>query len=379
MHAMNPRTPRRQAGLSLIEMMVALVLGLILLGAVLQVYLSTKLTFVAQDQKSVVEESGRFAIDFLARDLRMAGLTGCGSRTVPGGQALPIRNHLNFAAAYPFQFTEGLRGFEANGTGPTATYTIAASNPAPGGSWNAPLPAVVAARAIPGSDVLLVSGSAPQTWPLVDPYTSGSQIFVQPGNDIVQGDLLFVTDCAQGFVFQATNVTQTGPSTNVTGSAGGPVAPGNNFVISAQGPNGAAFRQGAMVARANSLAYFVGQGAGGTPSLYRASLLPEAGAPSNRTLQVEEMIRGVESMQLLYGRDNNGDFAVDEYLPANAITDWTQIRTLQVAFLVRGEENSLATDDTTRYTLLGTTIDPVDDRRQRRVFATTISLRNRLP
>ena len=50
------RMPARRApGLSLVELMVAMVLGLLLMGAVLQVYLSTKMTFVAQDQKSAVE------------------------------------------------------------------------------------------------------------------------------------------------------------------------------------------------------------------------------------------------------------------------------------------------------------------------------------
>lgn len=380
MHAVSPMPKRyRTAGFSLIEMMVALVLGLILLGAVVQVYLSTKLTFVAQDQKSAVEEGGRFALDYIARDVRMAGLTGCGSRTVPGGQALPVRNHLVGGGAYPYLFTDAIRGLEASNSGPAQTVTLAASNPAVGGTWNAALPAAVAALAVPGSDVLLFSGSQAQVWPLVDPFASGAQMFVQLGNDIAQGDILFVTDCSQGVVFQATSVNPAAGRTNVTGSQGGTVFPGNSSPVAEQGPNGGAFRRGAVVARASSIAYFIGRGTGGVPSLFRASLLAPTASPQRRELLTEELINGVESMQLRYGIDVNGDFGVDGLAIASAVADWAQVRSVQVGLLMRGADNSLQGLDTQTYNVAGTTVDPVDDLRQRRVFSMTISLRNRLP
>lgn len=379
MHPVNAiANKQRQRGLSLVELMVAIVLGLLLLGAVLQVYLSTKMTFNTQDQKSALEESGRYALEFIARDVRMAGLTGCSSRFMPDAQ-LQVRNHLNGAAAFPWEFMTAVRGFEASGSGPGNTLALAAGNPMPGGSWNAALPAAVAALAVPGSDVLLLGGSGAQAWPLVDPFSQGAQIFVQSGNDIAQGDVLFVTDCSQGFVFQASNVAQAGGKTNVTGAKGGLVTPGNNDAISEQGPNGGAFRQGAMVARASSTAYFIGAGANGAPALFRASLLPADGNANARLLRAEEMITGIESMQLLYGLDTDGNFAVDQYRSAANIADWGEVRTVRAAFLARADNPTLQADDTGTYPMLGTTVNPVDDRRQRRVFEITISLRNRLP
>ena len=75
------RTYRRHAaGFSLIELMVGAVLGLLLLGAVIVVYMSVKRTFIAQDEDTGVVEGGRFAIDTITRDLRMAGLSGCAGR-----------------------------------------------------------------------------------------------------------------------------------------------------------------------------------------------------------------------------------------------------------------------------------------------------------
>ena len=371
---------RRAQGLSLIELMVAMVLGLLLLGAVLQVYLSTKMTFVAQDQKSGVEETGRYALEFIARDVRMAGLTGCGSRTMPG-TTLSLRNYVNGAADFPWQFSVAVMGYEANTSAPGNTLTLAASDPAAGGTWNAALPQALRDMnlAIPGSDVLLLGGIGAQTWPLVDPFSSGAQIFVQTGNDIAQGDVLFVTDCGQGIVFQATGVTQAGGKTNVIGSNAATVTPGNSSNIAEQGPSGGAFRQGAMVARATSIAYFIGRGSGGAPSLFRATLLAPDNNALARALRPEELVSGIESMQLLYGVDTDGDFGINSYQTAAGVANWEQVRTVQLALLARAPENSLAQDDTATYALAGTTVNPVDDLRQRRVFAMTISLRNRLP
>ena len=381
MHGRDGRRSRRQAlGLSLIELMVAMVLGLLLRGAVLQVYLSTKMTFVAQDQKSGVEETGRYALEFIARDVRMAGLTGCGSRTMPGS-TLSLTNYVNGAAVFPWQFSVAVMGYEANSSAPGNTLTLAPSDPAAGGTWNATLPQALRDMnlTIPGSDVLLLGGIGAQTWPLVDPFTSGSQIFVQTGNDIAQGDVLFVTDCGQGIVFQATGVTQAGGKTNVVGSNAATVTPGNSSNIAEQGPNGGAFRQGAMVARATSIAYFIGRGSGGAPSLFRATLLAPDNNANSRVLRSEELVSGIESMQLLYGVDTDGDFAINSYQTAAGVANWGQVRTVQLALLARAAENSLAQDDAATYALAGTTVNPVDDRRQRRVFAMTISLRNRLP
>jgi type IV pilus assembly protein PilW len=366
--------------MSLVELMVGMVLGLLLLGAIMQVYLSTKMTFNTQDQKSALEESGRYSLEVIARDVRMAGLAGCNSRFMPGAPRPPVRNHLNGGTAFPFEFATAVSGFEAQGSGPGQQIALASTNPAPGGTWDAALPAEVAALAVPGSDVLLLSGLTAQTWPLVDPFTQGAQIFVQSGNDIVQGDVLFVTDCSQGIVFQASSVNAADGKTNITGAKTGAIAPGNSDPISDQGPNGGAFRQGAMVARAVSLAYFIGRGANGTPSLFRASLLPTDANAAARVLRTEELISDIESMQLLYGVDSDGDFAINEYRTAAAVgTDWNNVRAVRTAFLARADGNTLTSDDTATYSMLGTTVDPVNDRRQRRVFEMTISLRNRLP
>lgn len=62
-----------QGGFSLIELMIAMSLGLILIGGVISVFLASSQTYRLQDAMFRVQESGRFALDIMLRDLRDAG------------------------------------------------------------------------------------------------------------------------------------------------------------------------------------------------------------------------------------------------------------------------------------------------------------------
>jgi type IV pilus assembly protein PilW len=61
-----------QAGLTLIELMVAMVLGLLVSAGIVTVFLSTSSSNRAQNQLALLQEEGRFAVGRLTRDLRLA-------------------------------------------------------------------------------------------------------------------------------------------------------------------------------------------------------------------------------------------------------------------------------------------------------------------
>lgn len=65
--------PSTERGFSLVELMIALVLGLVLLGGVIQVFLSSRQTYSANEAMSRMQENGRFALEFMARSARLAG------------------------------------------------------------------------------------------------------------------------------------------------------------------------------------------------------------------------------------------------------------------------------------------------------------------
>ena len=62
-----------QHGLSLVELMIAMTIGLFLLAAIGSVFLSSKQTYRTGDNLSRMQENGRFAVDWLGKEIRVAG------------------------------------------------------------------------------------------------------------------------------------------------------------------------------------------------------------------------------------------------------------------------------------------------------------------
>lgn len=92
---MSHRAPRihRQQGLTLIELMVAMVLGLLVLAGVITVFISISASNKAQTQMATLQENGRFAIYQLSEDIGMANALYCSSsggapKSTGGGPAL---------------------------------------------------------------------------------------------------------------------------------------------------------------------------------------------------------------------------------------------------------------------------------------------------
>ena len=65
--------PHHQKGLSLIELLIAMLLGLMLTAGALQMMLTSQEIYQTTDTLSRIQENGRFALNFLAKDFRMAG------------------------------------------------------------------------------------------------------------------------------------------------------------------------------------------------------------------------------------------------------------------------------------------------------------------
>jgi prepilin-type N-terminal cleavage/methylation domain-containing protein len=78
------RLGKRQDGFSLIEVMLALVLGLILTGGAISLFIANKQSYRMAEALARIQETGRYAIDAVGEDLRMAGHAGCAPRDANG-------------------------------------------------------------------------------------------------------------------------------------------------------------------------------------------------------------------------------------------------------------------------------------------------------
>ena len=80
----------------------------------------------------------------------------------------------------------------------------------------------------------------------------------------------------------------------------------------------------------------------GIPTLVRMKLMPSG---TTVRLTQEPLVENVEQLQYSYGVDTNNDLSVDNFLTADLVTDWSQVQTIRVSALVRGEQRDLGYSD----------------------------------
>lgn len=286
----------RVAGLSLIEMMIALVIGLVLLLGVIQVFSASRTAFQLSEGASRAQENARFALDFLARDIRMAGHFGCVNDQAHfvKGQGDP-RVSLSAAtgSGSPLDFSVSIQGYEATGTSPGTQLRLGGTLSAAAGAPSqiqglSPAP-------LPGSDILVLRFLSPEGVPVTGLVRTGSNSIASfdaarlsrlNGGGVGTPTLFGIADCSHADLFAGTSA-----ASSVTTSV-------DLSRYTAQ-PTGQT-----MLYRAESLVYYVGAGASGEPALRRARA-----ASDGTYAQNEELVEGIENLQLLYGLDSTANIS----------------------------------------------------------------------
>lgn len=363
-----------QAGLSLIELMIALVVGLILIAGVLSIFMSSRKSYGINTAVGQIQEHGRFALDFIRHNTRMAGYLSCGVSGVNFANYLdPVA-----AASLPYNFSNTITGLEYTNTAPGNTYTIASGNPAPAAATSAWTPSLVSSLplngadyAIPGSDVLAMSLSQGSMNP-------GYVVSVGPAAFVINSDpgitssnnILVVSNCVTTVILHASGpLSGSAPAITIPATTGGP-SPADT--VASIPPS----LVGAQVGTAQVVVFYVGEGADGAPALFQATTDPTVASG----FQLQEIVPGVENMQVLYGVDASGGGVPTVYDTAdvvNAASEWNSVLSVRVALLLRSDLGAVTMPPTAvTYNLLGTVITAPQDTRLRQIFTTTIFLRN---
>lgn len=339
-------TRRLQRGLGLIEIMVALAISAVLLTGVIQIFLSSKLSYRVADANARVQEGGRFAVNFMTEDLRMAGYTGCFREDLT-----TVENVLNTPAAFAWDLGTPLAGHDGDAAG-----------------WSPALPGELAGLVREGTDVVITRGLDSSGIRLVPPFPAGgpgsAKFFVnEAGNNLNDADIVMVTDCRNGSIFQITNQQPSGGKVNVVHSSGcASCVPGNTS------PQlGNRYGADAEIARLRTSIYYIGTNGSGEPALFRMGL------ENNGSLQPAELIAGAEDLQVLYGEDLDADGIANRYARAHEVT-MEDVVSVRYSLLLRSEDN--ITGEPQVYLYNGEE-QTAADRRLRRVFGSTVKLRNR--
>lgn len=329
----------RQTGVTLVELMVAMTVSLILLAGVLQIFQANRQSYRVQEALARTQENGRFAIEFLAHDIRMADFWGCANGV---GK---ITNNLDSGAPSGFiDFgTGGVDGTENSG--------------------------------LNNSDSLVLRGGFGTGLSLDPPFGPQASATLQaPGNDLQQWDIVLVSDCTQGDIFQVTNSNPQNNAGSIVHNTGSGT-PGNSNVSNPGCPGANAhclskvYGDDATLFKAREITYSIQTGASGEPALFRTI----AGTGGGN----QELVDGVEEMQILYGEDTDGDLSADYYVNANNVNDMQDVVSIRLAVVTRSYTDNLTGGTAQDYTIFGNTVTP-NDNRLRQVYTATIGIRNRL-
>lgn len=339
-------------GLALIELMISMVLGIVIIGAVAGVLLSNSQSFRTSRGLSQLQDSARVGFELLARDVRQAG-------NMPCGNDIPVVNILNPARGndvpWYYDWDNAFAGYGASESLADVTNQIENTE-----------------------SIVMLSGDASGVY-VTDYDTSNNSanftVGTASGNahTLVDGDILMVCNESQGTIFQMTagggnNAGKLIVNTGARQEPGnctkglGEIIPGNNAnqPCNTNGNHGP-YQRNSVIAKLEATAWYIGdngrQGEGGR-SLYMARLANNSGSGAVDEI---EIAAGVTDMTLLYRLTDTADF-VDA---ATVGTRWADVNAVEVTLQLASQESNISSDTSVNNGRLG------------RSFTSIIAIRNR--
>lgn len=310
------RTPRslpaQMQGLSLLEVMIALVLGLLVVAAAIGIFASNKATFRSTDSLGVVQETARTSFELMARDMREAAGNPCVNN-------LPIANVVNTnATSWWTNFTDW--GATTRGYGATETFPSQSFGTGQG-------------QRLTGTEALqLISGDSNVA--TITAHNTGGGVFTVNRNDhgIAAGDLVLVCNSRQAAVFQASGVS----GANITYAASG--SPGNCSInlglvgvgeaCSTRQPFAFAAPNSVLV-RLNASRWYIANNVAGRPSLFHTRL-------TGGTVSNEEVAEGVSALNVTYLLRGGTTYVA----PATVGGNWANVIAARIAMTLDGQPNT---------------------------------------
>ena len=363
-------TRRTQGGFSLIEMLLAMTLGLIVVTGIVQLFIGNSQSSSVISGQARLQENARFAFEFISGAARRAGYFGCirdPQTRVWGLVGNPVQ-------LPEYNIDEPVGGFDAQGGNVWVPSAINLPGGTPG---NTNQGGTIDGAAIEdGTDIVVFRYLRQPTQRLVNTLQPNEDaVITAPNNDpgFEADDIVMVADCEQAAVYRVTNMTTGGDQATLENLAntGGTSAFFQNsaLVTPPAGPQvpftksllGRSYGPDAVIGELESTFFFIAESArpnnaGDMPLALWQKVGPDAPV---------ELIQGVEDMQILYGIDTtlaDGIANPNRYVPASGIPDARQVVAIRVSLTVNS-------------------IDRVTENNQtlQRTFSKTILIRNANP
>jgi type IV pilus assembly protein PilW len=332
---------KRSRGFTLVELMIAMVLGLVIVGSVMAVMLANKRSYRTNEGLSQVQESARTAFELLAHDLRQADGNGCTTST-------RTTNVLTPRTAWWHDWF-GMAGYDQTEADPAVAIGTADGERVAGTDS-------IAMQSMDGAGLAVA---------LHDPVAY--RVDVATPHDFSAGDIILLCDFDHAAIFRATAVTGTTSvfHNNFVGTPGN-CKRGLGFPhdCATTVGDGYQFPQNAQIGRLFAVDWYIGNngrpGEGGR-SLYRRRLI--LGAGGIPVTDPEEIVAGITDMQMQFRATGSNAIITD----ASLVPDWSVISSVLIQITALSSDTNVTTDPT------------VNAGRVQRQFNYLISLRNRLP
>lgn len=329
----DPGSALRARGLSLIELMIAMVLGLVVVAAAAGVLLANKRVYATTATLNRIQENTRVAFEIMSRDLREAGGNPCGG-------AIPIVSQLESGDnSWWAQYADGLHGYAGNqAAAGTATGTADAQR-------------------VDGTDAIDLHMANSGDIRVTEHTNPAAVLNVTTTAGLSDNDILMVCNNSYAMIFQAAGLSGTGVKIGHGGGNNGTNCSNEfqferNCVPGASGDRGYCFvvpagssvnpncdrhsRSPATVVQVQSFRWYIGNNARGGRSLYRATLVNEGATVTPTATNTIEVAEGVSDMQLMYRSNGATNFVV-----ATAVADWGAVNAVQVGLTVQGAEGAV--------------------------------------
>lgn len=319
---------RRQTGLSLIELMISMTLGLLILAVVVAIFGSSNRTRNELEQMNRQIENGRYAMQLLNEDLQMAGYLGdyVPSTTAPATLPDPCATDIATLAANVERIIS-VQGYNNVTTAPSCITEAIVAN----------------------TDMIVVRRAA--TCTIANPADA---------NCDSSAPYLQVSGCTSDTAPAYRTDTRTGIY-NLDSNLG-------TLTLRKVGCT-----TRASIRRYLTHIYFIAANnlAGdGVPTLKRAEL----GASG---FTIVPLVAGIENLQVEYGIDDNTDGVPDRYTATPlTVADWWNTMVVRIGLLARNEEATAGYSDTKQYLLAGQTYGPFGDQYRRHAYSSIVSLAN---
>lgn len=319
-----PAARGSQRGFTMVELMVALLLGLVLIGGVINVFLTSGQTLRVNQNLSRVHENARFAIEMFSREIREAGMVPCGSTL----SANVLRGSGGSVPWWASTYDGMVRGFD-DGQNSTAIKGFGAST----------------ADRVGGTDALLILRPSSDEAdlrrlashdPAENSFTDASVISTAVNSRYDSRPALVCDGKSAALLQIGAASVSLGEYDYGTGTYNCSMNLGSADAACAT-TTPRTFDAGAQLTRWDPAFWYVGHNSRGTKSLYRMGikLNSSTGAVEN---DVQEMVPDVENMEIDYltrNRDNDNVLATD-WVAASAFTGgWTSTTAEVVAARVK--------------------------------------------